>query len=164
MKHVSWLLVTAASVSTMVLVGCGGGDDDAAAPIPTPVVVTNIVVVPTPAPAPVPAPTPAPANVAGTWNGPKQTGSGDAHFVVALAQSGTAITGTFTGPSVSGNVSGTITVADGDHLVLYFTYLTGASAGYAETWDGHFNSMIDEYLGTWTPNNGGMSNTFGLQK
>ena len=74
------------------------------------------------------------------------------------------VRGTFSAPdiSASGKVSGT--VSGGDHVVLVFQYLTGAVAGYAETWDGHVNASVSDFQGTTTPNNGTAAGTFGLQK
>ena len=105
------------------------------------------------------------ANVSGNWNGVQNYDDNSAHFDVSLTQdSSDVVRGTFTSSdiSASGKVGGTVSGLD--HVVLTFQYTAGAASGYKETWDGHVNAAEDDMNGTVTPNNGGASGTFALQK
>jgi len=136
------------AVAAVGFMGCGGSDDSSD---PAVVVVTNTVVVTTNA-------APASANVAGTWNGPRNA----INFQLNIAQVVDALTGNFSGANgEAGGLSGSVT---GDHVVLTLSYTAGALPGYFETWDGHVNAGITDFNGTCTPGNGGAPSAFALHK
>ena len=168
MKRWSWLMAIALSVSMLGFVGCEDDDDDEGTTTTTTTTGGTTTGGTTTGGTTTGDTTPAEpdnANVAGDWNGPQNYPGGTAHFNVSLTQDADdVVRGTFSAPdiSASGKVSGT--VSGGDHVVLVFQYLTGAVAGYAETWDGHVNASVSDFQGTTTPNNGTAAGTFGLQK
>ena len=168
MKRWSWLMAIALSVSMLGFVGCEDDDDDEGTTTTTTTTGGTTTGGTTTGGTTTGDTTPAEpdnANVAGDWNGPQNYPGGTAHFNVSLTQDADdVVRGTFSAPdiSASGKVSGT--VSGGDHVVLNFQYLAGAAAGYREVWDGHVNASVNDFQGSVTPNNGGASGTFALQK
>ena len=165
MKRWSWLMAIVLGVSMLGFVGCeddDDGDDAETAATTTGGGTTTTGGTTTGGTTPTVS---ANANVAGNWNGPQNLPGGTAHFQVSLTQDAAdVVRGTFTSSdiSASGKVSGN--VSGGDHVVLTFQYLAGAAAGYREVWDGHVNASVNDFQGSVTPNNGGASGTFALQK